>query len=153
MDLKKASVLVVDDDKDLLTAARLLLKPRVKQVLVESNPENLIHLLYKEHVDVILLDMNYKSTLHTGNEGLYWLSWIKEKYPSIKIIMITAYAVVDSAVQSLTKGAEDYVVTPGQNDGLLPSLQLIVNSNKSQDVQKLTSTVEEDEIGGESEIM
>ena len=131
MDLKKASVLVVDDDKDLLTAARLLLKPRVKQVLVESNPENLIHLLYKEHVDVILLDMNYKSTLHTGNEGLYWLSWIKEKYPSIKIIMITAYAVVDLAVQSLKKGAEDFIVKPWQNEVLLETLQALQKNLKT----------------------
>lgn len=132
MDLRKASILVVDDDRDLLTAARLLLKPRVRQVFVEHNPENLPALLSREQIDVVLLDMNYKSTINTGNEGLYWLSQIKSKYPQIKIVMITAYAAVDLAVQSLKQGAEDFVVKPWQNESLLETLQSILADKKEE---------------------
>lgn len=132
MDLRKASILIVDDDRDLLTAARLLLKPRVRQVIVEHNPENLPSLLSREQVDVVLLDMNYKSKINTGNEGLYWLSQIKAKHPQIQVIMITAYAAVDLAVQSLKQGAADFIVKPWQNELLLETLQHILADKKAQ---------------------
>lgn len=132
MELRKASVLVVDDDRDLLTAARLLFKPRVRQVFVEHNPENIPALLSREKIDVILLDMNYKSTINTGNEGLYWLNQIKSKFPQIKVVMITAYAAIDLAVQSLKQGAEDFIVKPWQNDALLNALQLVLDTKDSK---------------------
>ena len=78
MQLKNASVLVIDDDLDVLTAVRLLLKPEVKEVVTEKNPENLTSVLSGRHFDLILLDMNFKSSIHTGNEGLFLLKKIRD---------------------------------------------------------------------------
>ena len=73
-----SKILVVDDDPDVLTAVRLLLKTEVKEVVTEKNPENLKWHLNKDHFDLILLDMNFTSSIHTGNEGLFWLNEIKK---------------------------------------------------------------------------
>src|SRR3954466_15297471 len=86
--LKNASILVVDDDPDVLTAVRLLLKTEAKEVLTEKNPENLPALLSKKAFDLILLDMNFKSSINTGNEGLYWINKIREFKSDASIIMI-----------------------------------------------------------------
>jgi len=91
MSLKNASVLVIDDDPDVLIAVRLLLKTEVKKVVTEKNPENLPSLLRETSFDLVLLDMNFKSSINTGNEGLYWLKRIKELNSSVAVIMITAY--------------------------------------------------------------
>lgn len=131
--MKKSAVLVVDDDHDLLTAARILLKPKVSHVQVESNPENLMGHLDKMSYDLVLLDMNFKSTINTGNEGLFWLSRIKEKYPNIRVIMITAYGAVDLAVKSLKQGALDFVVKPWINEHLLATIESALTENKNQD--------------------
>jgi len=131
--MKKSAVLVVDDDHDLLTAARILLKPKVSHVQVESNPENLMGHLDKMSYDLVLLDMNFKSTINTGNEGLFWLSRIKEKYPNIRVIMITAYGAVDLAVKSLKQGASDFVVKPWINEHLLATIESALTENKNQD--------------------
>ncbi|RYY96093.1 MAG: response regulator [Chitinophagaceae bacterium] len=82
MSLKNASVLVIDDDVDVLTAVRLLLKPEVKNIITEKNPEEIRHHLAKGAFDLILLDMNFNSSINTGNEGIYWLKKIKEEYRS-----------------------------------------------------------------------
>jgi len=76
--LKNASVLVVDDDPDVLTAVRLLLKTEAKEVVTEKNPENLRWHLSKDSFDMILLDMNFNSSINTGNEGIFWLNEIKK---------------------------------------------------------------------------
>ena len=73
MSLKNTSILVIDDDPDVLIAVRLLLKTEVKKVVTEKNPENLPALLRETNFDMVLLDMNFKSSINTGNEGLYWL--------------------------------------------------------------------------------
>lgn len=128
--MKKATVLVVDDDQDLLTATRILLRPNVKEVLVEHNPEKLINILERNPVDVVLLDMNFKSAINTGNEGLFWLSKVKSLFPNINVIMITAYGAVDLAVKSLKQGASDFIVKPWQNDQLLQTIQAALDENK-----------------------
>ncbi len=153
--MKKATVLIVDDDQDLLTAVRILLRPKVKQVLVEKNPENLMHILGREVVDMVLLDMNFKSAIHTGNEGLYWLGKIKSAYPHIKVVMITAYGAVDLAVRSLKQGASDFIVKPWQNELLLQTLSTVFDEIKvAGDVKPLIGK-QRDEIDlvGKSAIM
>jgi two-component system response regulator HydG len=128
----KARVLVVDDDPDVLFAVRLLLKTEVREVVTEKNPENLLALLSKQHFDVIFLDMNYKSTLGTGNEGLYWLSRIREKDPTATVIMITAHGEISTAVRSLKAGATDFIVKPWHNEKLLETLAAALQHNAQQ---------------------
>ena len=116
MQLKNASVLVIDDDTDVLTAVRLLLKTEVKEVLTEKNPENIRSILSKQSFDLILLDMNFNSSINTGNEGLFWLNKIKEFKSNAAVVMITAYGDMDLAVRSLKEGAADFIVKPWHND-------------------------------------
>src|SRR6188508_12054 len=123
MQLKNASVLVIDDDIDVLTAVRLLLKTEVKEVLTEKNPENIRSILAKQSFDLILLDMNFNSSINTGNEGLFWLNKIKEYKSEAIVIMITAYGDIDLAVRSLKEGAADFVVKPWHNEKLIETLK------------------------------
>src|SRR5688572_12648656 len=121
--MKDASILIVDDDPDVLTAVRLLLKTEVKQVVTEKTPENLKWLLSQQAFDLILLDMNFNSSINTGNEGFYWLKKIRDYKSEAIVIMITAYGDIDLAVRSLKEGAADFVVKPWHNERLVESLK------------------------------
>lgn len=123
MSLLKANILVIDDDADVLTAVRLLLKTEVQQVVTEKNPENIPSLITSRPFDLVLLDMNFNASINTGNEGLYWLKRIKELKPSILVIMITAYGDIDLAVRSLKEGASDFLIKPWNNEKLLSTIE------------------------------
>lgn len=156
MTLKNASILVVDDDLDVLTAVRLLLKTEVRLVETEKNPENLRWHLSKEKYDVILLDMNFTSTINTGNEGIFWLNEIKKTGSEASIIMITAYGDIDLAVRSLKDGAADFVVKPWHNEKLIATIKdtLKRKGTKSQPGQSIgTDSILGTELLGESSIM
>ncbi len=151
---KNARVLVVDDETDVLFAMKMLLKTEVKEVVTEKNPDNLLAILDRERFDVIFLDMNFKSALHTGNEGLFWLSKILEKDKEATVILITAYGDVELAVKSLKQGAYDFIVKPWHNDKLLETLHnaLQARSQKKQGASAKTSkNPEASPILGESE--
>jgi len=134
MNLKNASILVIDDDQDVLTAVRLLLKTEVKNVVTEKNPQNLRWLLSKEVYDVILLDMNFTSSINTGNEGLFWLNEIKKSKSDSSVIMITAYGDIDLAVRSLKEGAADFVIKPWHNEKLLTTIKEALKKKDSKSV-------------------
>ncbi len=127
MNLKNSRILIIDDDTDVLTAVRLLLKTEAKEVVTEKNPENIRHLLAKQNFDLILLDMNFNSTIHTGNEGIYWLKKIKEQTQQPAVIMITAYGDIDLAVRSLKEGAADFVIKPWHNEKLINTIREALN--------------------------
>ncbi|MBL1407933.1 sigma-54-dependent transcriptional regulator [Sphingobacterium faecale] len=152
--MKKARVLVVDDDQDLLTAVRILLRPLVNEVIIERNPENLLSILAKSTIDLVLLDMNFKSAINTGNEGLFWLGKIKEAYPHIRVIMITAYGAVDLAVRSLKLGASDFIVKPWVNEHLLNTLESTYSETREKGKKKNVQALrEEEELVGKSAAM
>ncbi|MEJ8804300.1 sigma-54-dependent transcriptional regulator [Pontibacter sp. H249] len=157
MQLKKASILVIDDDPDVLTAMRLLLRPQLKEIITEKNPEQLPALLKSLAFDVVLLDMNFKSALNTGNEGLYWLKKIKELKPDTAVVMITAYGDIDLAIRSLKEGAFDFVVKPWQNEKLLHTLSDAISnkasSTGSQARKNAPAQLSGFELLGESEAM
>lgn len=155
MQLKNACVLVIDDDTDVLTAVRLLLKHDVKEIVTEKNPENLRTHLSRQKWDAILLDMNFTSSINTGNEGLYWLRKIKELKSDAAVIMITAYGAIDLAIRSLKEGAFDFVVKPWHNEKLLATLKEAVNrkDNSSKIALETQQTVIGSELLGESEAM
>ncbi|OUJ72267.1 sigma-54-dependent transcriptional regulator [Hymenobacter crusticola] len=122
MTFRKARVLIVDDDSDVLFAVKMLLKTEVQEVVTEKNPENLLPLLSRQSFDAIFLDMNFKSTLGTGNEGLYWLGRILERDQQATVIMITAHGEISTAVRSLKAGATDFIVKPWHNEKFLETL-------------------------------
>lgn len=132
MGLKHSNILVIDDDLDVLTAVRLLLRPEVGKVVTEKNPEMILHHLAKDNFDLVLLDMNFNASINTGNEGIYWLKKIKEIKPSISVIMITAYGDIDLAVRSLKEGASDFVIKPWHNEKLIETLKSAVPDNTQQ---------------------
>jgi DNA-binding NtrC family response regulator len=126
--LKNASILVIDDDPDVLTAVRLLLKTEAKEVVTEKNPENIPSILSSRHFDLILLDMNFKSAMNTGNEGFYWLNKIRTMRSDATVIMITAYGDIDLAIRSLKEGAADFVVKPWHNEKLINTIKDALNA-------------------------
>ena len=121
--LKNAKILAVDDDQDVLVAVKMLLRPEVKEIITEKNPEKILSLLAQNQFDLILLDMNYKSSLNTGNEGIFWLRKIREINKTVAVIMITAYGDIDLAVRSVKEGANDFVLKPWRNERLLETLE------------------------------
>src|ERR1700749_4341997 len=152
---KKATVLIVDDDPDVLTAVKLLLKTEANEVITEKNPENLNWLLQRNQVDLVLLDMNFNSAINTGNEGIYWLRKIKEWKPGVCVIMITAYGDIDLAVRSLKEGANDFIVKPWHNEKLIDTIKELLD--KKEGVKQVKSvaksTAGDTSILGESEVM
>ncbi len=151
--LKNTSVLVIDDDSDVLIAMKMLLKSKVKEVVIEKNPNNLISILNKNKFDVVILDMNFNSVINTGNEGVYWLTKIKEIDKDIAVILITAYGDLDLAVRALKKGASDFVVKPWKNKKLLESITEILANKKSNKTKKWRPQVNGIKLLGESTIM
>ncbi len=126
MNLKNASVLVVDDDTDVLTAVKMLLKTEVKDVTTEKNPENIRALFAEKKFDLMLLDMNFNSSINTGNEGIFWLKKVKEINKDMAVIMITAYGDIDLAVRSVKEGATDFIVKPWHNERLVSTITEIL---------------------------
>jgi two-component system, NtrC family, response regulator HydG len=155
LNLKNASILVIDDDTDVLTAVRLLLKTEAREVITEKNPENIRAQLAKQNFDLILLDMNFNSSINTGNEGLFWLKKIREFRSGAAVIMITAYGDIDLAVRSLKEGAADFVVKPWHNEKLIEIIKdaLKRNASKSSAAVAPKNDLLGSELIGESDII
>ena len=122
MEKKKGKILLVDDDEDILQAARLFLKQHLTVVQTERNPEALPAILKNESFDVIFLDMNFARGATDGREGFQWLNRILEIDPSAIVILITAYGDIELAVRGIKEGATDFVLKPWQNEKLLATL-------------------------------
>jgi two-component system, NtrC family, response regulator HydG len=153
--LKNAKILAVDDDQDVLVAVKMLLRPEVKEIVTEKNPEKILSLLAQNQFDLILLDMNYKSSLNTGNEGIFWLRKIREINKNVAVIMITAYGDIDLAVRSVKEGANDFVLKPWRNERLLETLALSCEQSamSKKDSAKGSSLKAQSSLLGNSEAM
>ncbi len=116
------TILIVDDDQDILTAAKLLLKQIPYAVYTSSRPEEIPVLLRTETFDVILLDMNYTRDVTSGVEGFQWLQKILEIDPLAVVILITAYGDIETAIRAIKLGAVDFVLKPWQNEKLLATV-------------------------------
>lgn len=116
------TLLVVDDNKDVLSAVRMLMRSKVDEVVTTASPETIPHLLRKHNPQVVLLDMNFHSAVQNGNEGLFWLREIKRISPSVSVVLFSAYADVPLAVEGIKIGASDFVVKPFDNGTLADTL-------------------------------
>ena len=132
MPCSKGNILIVDDNKSILTSLEILLNPEFSFVKALSNPGQILTELRKKEYNLVLLDMNFSAGMNNGNEGFYWLGRIKEFNPDISVVMITAYGDVDTAVRALKEGACDFVLKPWDNDKLLATLKLAIQLNLSK---------------------
>ncbi|MCD4745310.1 MAG: sigma-54 dependent transcriptional regulator [Bacteroidales bacterium] len=117
-----AKILIIDDDKDVLLAAKLFLKQHFEIVHTEENPENIPVLLKNENYDLILLDMNFSRDATSGKEGFHWLNVIIEIDPAAVVIFITGYGDIELAVQGIKEGATNFLLKPWENTKLLATI-------------------------------
>lgn len=133
MDQKHGKILIVDDNEDLLKAAKMYLKRHFEQVDTEKNPEAIPALMTNEDYDVVLLDMNFTKDVSSGSEGYYWLDRILKIDPSAVVVLITAYGDVQMAVKAIKAGATDFVLKPWENEKLLATLYSSMKLRQSLD--------------------
>ncbi len=131
---KQGKILIVDDNEDLLKAAKMHLKRHFAQVDIEKNPEAIPALMNNEDYDVILLDMNFTKDVSSGSEGYYWLEKILSLDPSAVVVLITAYGDIQMAVKAIKAGATDFVLKPWENEKLLATLFSAMRLRESRDV-------------------
>jgi DNA-binding NtrC family response regulator len=127
-----AKILVIDDNKNMLSALEILLQFEYKSVFTLSNPNKIPSYPDFVDIDIILLDMNFSAGVNSGNEGLYWLKQIKEKSPHVSVIMMTAYGTIDLAVKAIKNGAVDFILKPWNNERMLATLRSAHKLRKSQ---------------------
>lgn len=116
---KQGKLLIVDDNKSILIALKLLLSSYFETVTTLNSPNNLLSTLREENFDVVLLDMNFSAGVNNGNEGLYWLEQLRNAAPYVQVVLFTAYADIDLAVKGIKAGAADFVVKPWDNAKLI----------------------------------
>nr|WKN34174.1 sigma-54 dependent transcriptional regulator [Tunicatimonas sp. TK19036] len=133
------SILIIDDDADVLHSARMFLKQYFGQVDTQEDPSQINALISKNHYDVVLLDMNFRRGEHDGREGLYWLERIRTIDPKAGVILITAYGDVDLAVEAMRLGAANFVLKPWKNQKLLESVEAALSRQQSAHQPKKAS--------------
>jgi two-component system, NtrC family, response regulator HydG len=138
---KIGKILIVDDDEDILLAAKMLLKRHASQVIIEKNPQKIPFWLNNESLDVILLDMNFSEDTTSGKEGIHWLKEIMQRDPQAVVIMITAFGDVETAVETLKLGATDFVLKPWHNEKLIATVSAAAKlKNSMLEVKSLKET-------------
>lgn len=143
------NILVIDDNKSILSTLEILLSPIFQTITTLSNPNLIPAELRKKEYNLAILDMNFQAGVNSGNEGLYWLGRIKEASPDISVVMITAYGDIDLAVKALKAGASDFVLKPWDNEKLIATLNIALQLNYSK---KEVKDLKERETGLKKEI-
>lgn len=130
---KQGTILIVDDNRNILTTVRMLLDPIFHNIITIANPNSIPAKLREEHPDVVLLDMNFSSGINSGNEGLFWLREIKSLSPKTEVVLFTAYADIQLAVTGIKEGAADFIVKPFDNEKMIGTLLEARDKNKTAD--------------------
>ena len=117
-----SKILVVDDNAAVRKALQLLLSPRFAEVELLPSPATLPATMERLHPDAVLLDMNFHADINSGNEGLFWTDEIVRRWPGTRVVLFTAYADINLAVEGMKRGAFDFVVKPWDNDKLVAVL-------------------------------
>lgn len=148
-----ASILIIDDQEDILFASKVYLKKYFEEIYTLNNPKNIVELLSEKSIDVVLLDMNYRIGFEDGREGLYLLKEIKTLSPKTVVILMTAFGKVETAVEGLKSGAFDYILKPWENIKLLESVKQAVDKSRKDQKKQKTAAIEKDFFIGTSEII
>ena len=153
---KQGTLLIVDDNRNILTTVRMLLEPIFSQIITIANPNSIPAKLREEKPDVVLLDMNFSSGINSGNEGLYWLREIKSLRPQTEVVLFTAYADIQLAVTGIKEGATDFIVKPFDNEKMIHTLVEARDQNKAVDklsTKNCGKTSQSAMYWGDSEVM
>ncbi|WP_373810761.1 sigma-54-dependent transcriptional regulator [Porphyromonas macacae] len=144
--MKKGKIIVVDDNQSIRTALKLLLSMEYEQVELLPSPANLLSTIDSFSPDIILLDMNFRQGINDGNEGLFWLGRIKEHTPALPVVLFTAYADIDLAVEALKRGATDFIVKPWDNRKLLNVLRSAITLNTAKSNTRINNKENPDTV-------
>jgi DNA-binding NtrC family response regulator len=148
-----ASILIIDDQEDILFASKVYLKKYFENIHTLNNPKKIVELLSQNSIDVVLLDMNYRIGFEDGREGLYLLKEIKTLSPKTVVILMTAFGKVETAVEGLKAGAFDYILKPWENKKLLESVKQAVDKSRKEQKKNKEIENENDFFVGTSEII
>ncbi|MDM1044079.1 sigma-54-dependent Fis family transcriptional regulator [Myroides sp. 1354] len=144
-----ATILVLDDNTEVLIAAKLLLKRHFEMVLTNNNPKKIFEILQDSPVDVIILDMNYRVGFEDGKEGIFWFKEIRANYPQAQIILMTSYGHVETAVEGIKLGAIDYILKPWDNEHLIDLVKKAVQQRRKKE-QEIPTVVQSNYFEGNS---
>jgi DNA-binding NtrC family response regulator len=147
--MAKGNILIVDDNKSILSALEIFLTPEFQTVTTLSNPNLIPTELRRKEYNLVILDMNFNAGINTGNEGIFWLGRIKETNPEISVVMITAYGDIELTVKALKMGATDFFLKPWDNNKLLATLKSAMQLSWSK---KEVNQLKEKEKGLKTEI-
>jgi DNA-binding NtrC family response regulator len=118
----KGTLLIVDKNKSDQNALSLMLNKEVGNIISLASPERIYGVLDKNGVDIVLLEMNFKAVVNSGNEGLFWLKEILKYDNSISVIMITPDRDMELAVRAIREGAVDFILKPWDNNKLISAI-------------------------------
>ena len=148
---KQGTLLIVDDNRNILTTVKILIENVFARIVAIANPDNILTKLHEEQPDIVLLDMNFRSSINNGNEGLYWLRKIKQTRPATQVVLFTAYADIELAVTGIKEGATDFIVKPFDNDKLTKTLTDAYRKTKKEHINERPA--EHEMFWGESTAM
>ena len=153
MSSKEGKILVVDDNAGIRQALRILLPLHFAEVEAIPSPASLVSTLERFRPDVVLLDMNFNTSINTGNEGLYWVAEIKKMTPEVEVVLFTAYADIALAVEGMKRGAFDFIVKPWDNDKLMATLTAARDKARKAKAPVIPSEAKESMFWGTSRAM
>lgn len=133
----QATILIIDDQEEILIAGKLLLKRLFETILTCSEPKKIPEILLKNEIDVVLMDMNFRTGYEDGKEGVFWLKEILQLKPKTKVILMTSYGSVETAVESLKLGAIDYLLKPWDNEKLINLIKDAVKQHRKSKLAEI----------------
>lgn len=143
-----ATILILDDQEEILIASRLLLKRQFETIITCSDLKNIHQILSENEIDVVLMDMNFRTGYEDGKEGIFWLKEIQHLQPKAKVILMTSYGSVETAVEGLKLGAIDYILKPWDNDKLTELIKETIKQQRK--TKRIKETKEETLFYGNS---
>jgi DNA-binding NtrC family response regulator len=132
MTFSSSAILIIDDDVDILTAGKLLLKRHYNRVDICNDPVDIPRLMSTTNYTAIMLDMNFGPGASSGEEGFHWLKKILAIDPDAVIVLITAHGGVEVAVEAMKQGATDFISKPWQNEKVIATLSAAVKLRRSR---------------------
>lgn len=138
-----ARILVVDDNPEVLIAARMMLKRHFETVLTHSAPKALFDFFSKNTIDVLILDMNFRVGYEDGKEGIFWFKEIRKIAPETQIILMTSFAHIETAVEGIKLGATDYILKPWDNEALVQTVKNAVKQSRNK-MRPVQSPIQEE---------